>query len=133
MVTPNNTKAYTALNGALVFVMLTYRNLLTNALVSDLEKIKSYDEWHYTMHAFCILVGATAGIECLDTENPEASAIVEFWEESQDKPTLERWDLFQKLLSEDALNAWWEAYQNTRQNVAPAPRILAEGEPNDPN
>lgn len=116
MYIPRSHAKHTALNGALIFILLPYRNILTTALISELERIVNEPcaTWDESKMAFCILMGATLAIECHDEDNQEAQALADFFTATRGATTLEKWEAFQTCASEDTLALWWEAYQATR-------------------
>lgn len=127
-------KEYTALDGALVFTMLPFRNVNTNILIADMESILPRDEWTSDHNSFCLAVGATLDVKCVDEANEDALAVAQYWEETKNATTSEKWELYRLYISQPADLAWWEAYQATkRKSFVPAPSILQGGEPNDPN
>lgn len=131
---PKNSVVHTALNGAITFILMPFRTLATTILMGDVERFVAEGELIAHHHAFILLMGATIGIECHDEKSPEANILADFFTETQGKPTAEKWQLFCNLLSENALNVWWEAYIATRQKIDyPSAGDLQTGEPTDPN
>lgn len=127
-------KEHVAFNGALVFTMLPFRNVTTNILVSDMESILPREEWNSEHNAFCLMVGATLDVKCVDEHNQDALIVADYWEATRSATTAEKWELFRQYISQEANFKWWEAYQATkRKPFVPAPVILQSGEPLDPN
>lgn len=134
MTRSSTTRDFIAFDGALVFTMRPFRTVLTNILVADMESICPRDQWDTSHHAFCLTIGATVDVQCADPNHAEALAVAEYWEQVKKASTATKWELYPSYISDNADLVWWQAYQGTRNKPSvPAPKILQEGEPTDPN
>lgn len=132
MIQTKSAKTHIGMDGAVRFTMLPFTPLLHTLIVGDLAKLIP-DDWVNQENAFCFLMSETLNIECLDETNVEAQALADFWQGVQNQSTAIKWQYFATMLSNLALNEWWDARRETRHKLPSAPEILANGEPDDPN
>jgi hypothetical protein len=96
--------------------------MMQNVALRRLNKLLGEDEVDHAHKLFIILDCAIVDVALLDESNEEAAAIATYWEMRGVTGSLENFDLFSTLLSEDMADVlWFSGYNETRAKLPEAP------------
>jgi hypothetical protein len=86
-------------------------------------------QWDGFQKVFVILDCAIVDVALLDDSNEDANAIATYWEMRNVTGSLENFDLFATLLTDELANELWVGYQDTRAKLPEAPEETRKPKP----
>lgn len=107
------TKEHAALNGAVIFHMLPYRALAVDLAIGQIAPGGQVDA---VQAVFVMCDALTVDITFADDLPIDARTIQAYWSMRSGDPAKD-WPLFCRALSSAAVDAWWSAYEATRDTT----------------
>ncbi len=116
------------------FWLIPHHNIGTGRAIEQMEKLKPKEEWDSLENVFVLCDPITVAIDCAEDADPLVGVAAGYFA-SRNGSVLANWQLFNQVLTSEAFNAWWEAYEATRDHTFDAPEALQKipGEGADPN
>lgn len=109
------TKKHPAFDEQITFYMMPYRTLAVDMAIDTLAPEK---EVTGVQASFALCDTLTVDVEfALNDDAPAGLRAFEMYWQDRPTDTLERWHLFVQMLDAEVVNAWWAAYEATRDGA----------------
>jgi hypothetical protein len=106
-------KQHQTSDGAVTFHLMPYLTLAFDIAAGDLETERPRDKWANGEYVFCLCDTLTTDIEFADDLPALLEPLRVYWQ-ARPVGVVERWRLFASIMSPAAIEAWWAAYEGTR-------------------
>lgn len=100
-------------DGAVTFHLIPYLTLAFDIAAGDLEAERPREKWGNGEYVFALCDTLTTDIEFAPALPAALEPLRVYWQ-TRPAGVVERWRLFASIMSPAAIDAWWAAYEGTR-------------------